>query len=190
MFLTTGVFSTGGFPSNTKTGFMSCSRKVSVRKNNPVRGLQRRNQTSLTKKRNYFDIYGPIISHVFTLKVFVSPSRVIRWSHLDGKTEKVSSCQRSVTSTRALPLETGSEPPRYPRRWLSLRKKTWQRTEYWNTSKYSKFSCCSVNLSCHCCGYPEDKLNRYLRTEQKVFVVSVSMENIQWIQKQMSLYMN
>ena len=40
--LTTAAFSSGGFPSNTKTGFMSCSRKVSVRKKRPVRGLQRK----------------------------------------------------------------------------------------------------------------------------------------------------
>lgn len=44
MSLTTCVFSTGGFPSNTKTGFIPCSRKVSVRKKRPVRGLQRRNK--------------------------------------------------------------------------------------------------------------------------------------------------
>lgn len=47
--LTTGVFSPGGFPSNTKTGLMSCSRKVSVRKNTPVRGLQRRNKVNFTQ---------------------------------------------------------------------------------------------------------------------------------------------
>lgn len=65
IFLTTGVFSTGGFPSNTKTGFMSCSRKVSVRKKSPVRGLWRRHPTPSTWKRSYFGIYSWIVGLFF-----------------------------------------------------------------------------------------------------------------------------
>lgn len=48
--LTTAAFSFGGFPSNTKTGLISCSRKVSVRKKRPVRGLERKKECQHTNK--------------------------------------------------------------------------------------------------------------------------------------------
>lgn len=89
---------------------MSCSRKVSVRKKSPVRGLWRRNPTSSTWKRSYFGIYSWIVGLFFffflTKQVFVF---------------FLSISQRSLTSKRVFLLETGSEPLRYPRRWLSLR---------------------------------------------------------------------
>ena len=45
--LTTASFSPGGLPSNTNTGLMSCSRKVSVRKKIPVIGLKTPNKTGI-----------------------------------------------------------------------------------------------------------------------------------------------
>lgn len=55
-FHTVAVFSSGGVPSNTKSGFMSCSRKVSVRKKTPAMGLQRENQKHVSQNTHSLSV--------------------------------------------------------------------------------------------------------------------------------------